>query len=106
MARPRSTAKRKRPIATATVRVEAPPHLCRVQRTTRELCRSAGFSESAVFQSVIAVTDFAYRLHLERPRSVDIALSALRHRDGLELRAESAGPGDPSPDRVSLPFPP
>lgn len=91
-------------VATARVRVAAPPSLCLVQRTTRALCRSAGFSEDAVYESVVLVTDFAYRLCLERAGAVDIDLSALRHRDGLELRAENSAPGGPA-RRVSLPFP-
>lgn len=93
------------PVAGAWVRVAEPLHLCRVQRTTRALCRSAGFNESAVFQAVIAVTELAYRLYLERSRRVDIKLSALRHKDGLELRAENVDPAGRRTLRISLPFP-
>lgn len=93
------------PIDGAWVRVAAPLNLCRVQRTTRAFCRSAGFNESAVFQAVIAVTELAYRLYLERARRVDIKLSALRHKDGLELRAENIDPAGRRTVRVSLPFP-
>lgn len=105
MARASKTKASKGPIAKAWVSVEEPPHLCGVQRTTRVLCRSAGFHESAVFQAVIAVTELAYRLYLERARRVDIKLSALRHEDGLELRAENFEPSGRSPVRVSFPFP-
>ena len=77
MAHARRTKADGRAVAKAWVRVAEPAHLCGVQKTTRQLCRSAGFDESAVFQSVIAVTDLAYRLYLERARSVDLKLSAL-----------------------------
>lgn len=87
----------------AEVRVAEPSHLCGVQRATRELCRAAGFDEPAVFQAVIAVTDFAYRLLLERARRVDLKLSALRHKRGLELRAEDADPASRALVRVSFP---
>ncbi|MCM2304720.1 MAG: hypothetical protein NDJ72_08460 [Elusimicrobia bacterium] len=102
MARERKSPDGARPIARAKVMVAEPPHLCRVQSATRALCRSAGFSESAVFQAVIGVTDFAYGQYLGSDRPVDIDLSALRHPDGLELRAEIAGPEAPA--RVSFPF--
>ena len=93
-------------IAKAWVSVARPPHLQRVQQTTRALCRSVGLNESAVYQTVIDVTELAYRLYLEEPRRVDIKLSALRHKDGLELRAENAGAKGRGPVRVSFPFPP
>ncbi|MDD5305508.1 MAG: hypothetical protein PHS14_20600, partial [Elusimicrobia bacterium] len=93
MARAGKTTAGEETIAKARIRVCAPPHLCRAQRTTRALCRSAGFSESAVFQAVIAVTDLAYRLYLERKRNVELTLSALRHEGGRELRAEDSAPG-------------
>lgn len=102
MAREGAPPEGKGPLARAKVSVAEPPHLCRVQSATRELCRSAGFSESAVFQAVIGVTDFAYGQYLENARPVDITLSALRHRDGLELRAENAS--SEAPARVSFPF--
>lgn len=73
------------------IRVEAPPHLCRVQRATRELCRSAGFSEAAVFEAVLEATDSAYRLLLERARAVDLTVSVRRAR-GLESVTVSAAP--------------
>lgn len=73
--------------------VDDPSHLCGVQRTTRALCRSAGFDESAVFQAVIAVTEFAYRLLLERSERVELRLSALRERRSRVLLAEHAGAG-------------
>ena len=87
----------------AEVCVAEPSHLCGVQRTTRELCRAAGFDEAAVFQAVIAVTEFAYRLFLERSRRVDLKLSALRHKRGLELRAEDVDPAARALVRVSFP---
>ena len=93
-------------IAKAWVSVARPPHLRRVQQTTRALCRCVGLNESAVYQTVIDVTEFAYRLYLEEPGRVDIKLSALRHKDGLELRAENPGAKGRRPVRVSFPFPP
>ena len=92
-------------IAQAWVSVAQPPHLCRVQEMTRALCRSVGLNESAVYQTVIDVTELAYRLYLEQPRPVDIKLSALRHKDGLELRAENLGSKGRRRVRVSFPFP-
>ena len=94
----------KRPVARARICVAEPAQLCGVQKTTRELCRSAGFSEGAVFQAVIAVTELAYRLHLESARRVELRLSALRRKNGLELRAENVGPGGRAPIRVSFPY--
>lgn len=88
----------------ALIRVADPSQLCGVQRATRALCRSAGFDEPAVFQAVIAVTEFAYRLLLERSRRVDLRLSALRHKRSLELKAEDADPGSRALVRVSFPF--
>lgn len=76
---------------TRKVRVEAPPHLCRVQSATRELARSAGFSEAGVFEAVIEATDSAYRLLLERARGVDLTLS-VRRRGGLERVTVKASP--------------
>lgn len=104
MARAIKTKPGKGSIARAWVCVAEPTHLCGVQKTTRELCRSAGFNESAVFQAVIAVTELAYRLYLERARRVELKLSALRHRNGLELRAENVDPGGRPPVRVSFPY--
>lgn len=104
MAHARGPAQAGGEVATARVRVASPPSLGQIQRTTRALCRSAGFREDAVYESVVLVTDFAYRLCLERSGAVVIDLSALRHRDGLEMRAENSAPGGPS-RRVSLPFP-
>lgn len=76
---------------TTKVRVEAPAHLCRVQSATRELARSAGFSEGGVFEAVIEATDSAYRLLLERARGVDLTLS-VRRRGGLERVTVKASP--------------
>lgn len=87
----------------AWVCVAEASHLCGVQRTTRELCRSAGFDESAVFQAVIAVTEFAYRLFIERSRRVELKLCAVRGPRGLELRAEDADAGRRELVRVSFP---
>lgn len=89
--------------ARATVTVAEPPHLCRVQSTTRALCRSIGFNESAVYQAMIAVTELAHRLFHERSRRVDIELSALRHKNGLELVAENVAPEGRAQVRVSFP---
>ncbi len=86
-------------IARARLSVAEPGQLGRVQRETRAFCRRAGFSESGVFQAVIAVSELAFRLLGESEPRVDLELSAYRHRDGLELRAESGAA------RVSLPFP-
>lgn len=86
-------------LACAVIPVSQPPHLCNVQATTRELCRSVGLSESAVFQAVISVTEFAHRLFTARDQAGIIELSAVRRRSGLELevRAENAGaPGVPA----------
>jgi len=72
---------------TGKVRVAEPSHLCGVQAKTRELCRAAGFSEPAVFQAVIAVTEFAYALFL-KSSSIELKLSAVKRRSGAELLAE------------------
>jgi hypothetical protein len=73
------------PSACATVRVAEPPHLCRVQSTTRDFCRSVGLDESAVFQAVISVTELAHRLFIERAQCGSIELHAVRRRGGLAL---------------------
>lgn len=77
---------------TRKVRVEAAPHLCRVQSAARELARSAGFSEAGVFQAVLDATDAAYRLLLERARGMNLTLSARRGRGGVERVTVSAAP--------------
>ena len=88
----------KRPVARARICVAEPAQLCGVQKTTRELCRSAGFSEGAVFQAVIAVTELAYRLHLESARRVELRLSALRRKNaGLGRRIGGRAPRSVSP---------
>jgi hypothetical protein len=103
----RKSSSEERPRACATIHVATAPHLCQVQAMTRELCRSIGLGEPVVFQAVIAVTELAHRLFIERSLSGDIELSAVRRKSGLglEIRAEGAGaPGVP-PVRVSLTFP-
>ena len=74
------------------VRVAEPPHLCRVQAATRELCRSNGLNEGDVFTAVIAATELAYRRFIERGRSGDLALAIVRRKNGLglEVRAEKS----------------
>lgn len=89
-------------ISGTKVSIAEPSHLCGVQRTTRALCRAAGFDESAVFQAVIAVTDFAYRLFLERSERVDLRLSAQRGPRRDELLAQDAGAGQ---ELVRVSFP-
>lgn len=103
MARAITSKAGKRPTAWARVCVAEPAHLCGVQKTTRELCRSAGFNESSVFQAVIAVTELAYRLHLESARRVELKLCALRRKNRLELRAENVDPGGRASVRVRFP---
>jgi hypothetical protein len=73
---------------TGKVSIAEPSHLCGVQAKTRELCRAAGFSEPAVFQAVIAVTEFAYGLFLKSSR-VELKLSAVRRGRSDELLAEN-----------------
>ena len=96
----------KRPIR-AAIDVAAPGHLCQVQATTRELCRSIDVDESSVFQAVIAVSELAHRLFIERARCGNVELSAVRGKDGLRLDvcARLAGAPEDAEVRVSLKFP-
>lgn len=92
-------------VTAARVVIDEPLHLCRVQTVTRSLCRSAGFNEADVFQAVIAVTELAYALHLERSRRVDLKLSVLRRKNGLELRAEDGNCAIRVPVQVGIACP-
>ena len=94
-------------LASLMIHVAEAPHLCLVQAKTRELCRSAGLSESAVFQAGIAASELAHRLFIERSERGDVELSVARRGNGLvlEIRAENAGVEPLSPVRVSLTFP-
>ncbi len=73
----------------ASVRIAEAVHLCRLQSTTRQLCRTAGFDESAVHQAVIAATEFAHRAFVEPSLDGDLEMSVIRRRAGcwMELRA-------------------
>ena len=89
------------------MRVAEPAHLCKIQTTTRALCRSIGLGEPAVFQTVIAVTELAHRLFIERARSGSVELSAVRRKGGLglEVCAMSASAQGSPPVGLSLTFP-
>lgn len=89
-----------------SVRVCEPPHLCRLQAATRELCRAIGLDEGEVFGAVIAVTELAHRKFIEgsRPGGVELAIVRLRTGLRLEVRAENAGAG--APVGAHLTFPP
>lgn len=91
-------------VRSTIVRVSEPPHLCRVQAATRELCRSVGLDEGDVFTAVIAVSELAHRLFIEGGRAGRIELELVRRRSALllEARAENGAPGSPS--RVALSF--
>ncbi len=77
---------------TVSITVADPSHLCRVQTTTRGFCRSLGLDESSVYEAVIAVTELAHRLFIERSRrgSVDLSAVPLAGRLGLEVRVDDA----------------
>ena len=87
------------------VSVAEPPHLCRVQAATRELCRSIGLGEGDVFAAVIAVTELAHRLFIEGACSGAVELAVVRRRRdlSLEVRAENAGPSAAAPARLTFP---
>lgn len=91
-------------VRSTIVRVSEPPHLCRVQAATRELCRSVGLDEGDVFTAVIAVSELAHRLFIEGGRAGRIELELVRRRSALllEARAQDAPPGAAS--RVALSF--
>jgi hypothetical protein len=91
-------------VRSASVRVAEPPHLCRVQAATRELCRSVGLDEGDVFTAVIAVSELAHRLFIEGGRAGLVHVEIVRRRNALllEARAENALPGEPA--RVALSF--
>lgn len=104
-ARPRRTEKADGEVVRrVSVRVAEPPHLCRVQAATRELCRSIGLDEGDVFSAIIAVTELAHRLFIEGERAGGVTVAIVRRENGLglEARAESADPGARA--RVSLSF--
>ena len=94
-------------VADAAVSVAEPGHLCQVQATTRALCRSVDLDESSVFHAVIAVSELAHRLFIERARCGNIELAAIRRhrRLRLEICAKRAGAQDSAAVRVSLEFP-
>ena len=91
-------------VRSVSVRVSEPPHLCRVQAATRELCRSVGLDEGDVFTAVIAVSELAHRLFIEGGRTGRVAVEIVRRRNALilEARAENAPPGAAA--RVALSF--
>ncbi|MFI5348915.1 MAG: hypothetical protein ACHQ2Z_05180 [Elusimicrobiota bacterium] len=90
-----------------SVRVDEPPHLCRVQAATRELCRSIGLDEGNVFSAVIAVTELAHRRFIESARTGVLNLAMVRGRNGLsmEIRARCAGTGAPAIALMTFPVP-
>ena len=92
-------------INAVSVSVDEPPHLCRVQAATRELCRSIGLDEGDVFSAVIAVTELAHRRFIEASRAGVVNLSVVRGRNGLsmEIRAKCAGAGAPAIARMTFP---
>ena len=104
---PRSSKAADFPLARATIHVAEPPHLCRVQTITRELCRSVGLDESSVFQAVISVTELAHGVFIQREQCGVIQLSAVRRKNGLalEVRAENAAVPSFPPIRISLTIP-
>jgi hypothetical protein len=94
-------------VASATLFVGDASQLCAVQTETRRLCRSVGFKESAVFDSVIAVTELAHSLFIETATCGLLELTVVRRggRLGLEVRAESVGARPAAALRLSLAFP-
>ncbi|MFI5361790.1 MAG: hypothetical protein ACHQ49_07450 [Elusimicrobiota bacterium] len=80
--------------ACESVPVSGPSDLCRVQATTRELCRAMGMDEPTVFSTVIAVTELAHRLFVEPAREGRILLSAAGRgrRRRLLIEAVPAAP--------------
>lgn len=77
---------------TAQIHVSRHADLSKLQMTTRGFCRSIGLDESAVFETVIAVTELAHRLFIEGARGGSIELIASPGKAGVELevRAGSA----------------
>ena len=92
-------------VQSVIVRVAEPPHLCRVQAATRELCRSSGLDEGDVFSAVIAVTELAHRHFIEGARTGGVELSIIRRRNGrsLEVRTKNAGPDAPASACLNFP---
>jgi hypothetical protein len=88
----------------ARVRVDEPPHLCRVQSATRELCRMAGLNEGDVFSAVIAVTELAHRHFIEGARSGGVDLAIVRRGNSLSLvvKAIDAASGAPASARLNF----
>lgn len=74
---------------TARIRVSRHADLCKLQMTTRGFCRSLGFDESAVFETVIAVTELAHRLFIEGTRGGAIELIASPGKAGIELEVRA-----------------
>ena len=90
----------------ASVKIAEPPHLCRVQAATRELCRSAGLDEGDVFSAVIAVTELAHRFFIEGARSGGVELEIVRRKRGLSLDVREANADRESRVLASMKFPP
>lgn len=90
-----------------TVPVTRGGDLCAVQAAARRLGRAVRFSEAAVFETVIAVTELAHRLLVETPRAGEVELAVVRMKAGrgLEARVVLAGGGEPT-TAASLFFPP
>lgn len=88
------------------IHVSEAHHLCGVQMVTRELCRSLGFTEAAVFQAVIAVSELAHRSFVEPSRSgrIELAVVPMGERRGLEVRTAQAGAPESSAEAM-LSFP-
>ncbi len=83
-------------VRSASVRVAEPAHLCRVQASTRELCRSIGLSEGDVFSAVIAVTERVHSFFIEGARTGQVELALIRRKTGLGLEVRTK-PADHGP---------
>jgi hypothetical protein len=92
--------------SSAVIFVRDATHLCRVQSTTRELCRAIGQNESTVFQAVIAMTELAYHLFVESSHSGVLEVSAVKRKNGLglEVRAENGESRGLPPHRMRLSY--
>jgi hypothetical protein len=91
-------------VRSTIVRVSEPPHLCRVQAATRELCRSVGLDEGDVFTAVIAVSELAHRLFIETGLAGRIEIELIRRRSALLLEARVENPPPGAASRVALSF--
>jgi hypothetical protein len=100
-----SLASRGRCLAVVTIPVSEGTPLSHVQLATRELCRSTGLAEPVVFEAVIAVTELAHRLFVERARNGSLELSAVRRADAVGLEVVLTGAADEvDPTPISLFF--